>query len=165
MHPNDGRVVSNFIVQALRGQPITVYGKGEQTRSFCYVDDLIEGFLRFMALEAPCPGPINLGNPGEFTILQLAQQVIALTGSKSKIVFAKLPVDDPMLRRPDITIAQEKLGWVPRIDLEAGLVKTIAYFDELLTSGAATHPADAATAPRRRVNGRSASGRSAVLAA
>src|SRR5687768_5627663 len=139
MHPNDGRVVSNFIVQALKGEPITVYGKGQQTRSFCYVDDLLEGFLRFMALEGPCPGPINLGNPGEFTILQLAEQVIALTGSSSKIVFSKLPVDDPMQRRPDITLAQEKLQWKPKVQLKAGLEKTIAYFDKLLTDGAVTH--------------------------
>jgi len=165
MHPNDGRVVSNFIVQALRGEPITVYGKGQQTRSFCYVDDLIEGFLRFMALDGPCPGPINLGNPGEFTILQLAQQVIELTGSKSKVAYAKLPVDDPMQRRPDITIARDKLGWEPEIQLKAGLTKTIAYFDKLLTEGAMKQPATTVRTPARRVNGRTGTGRRAVLAA
>jgi UDP-glucuronate decarboxylase len=134
MHPNDGRVVSNFIVQALRGEPITVYGKGQQTRSFCYVDDLVEGFLRFMALEEHYPGPINIGNPGEFTILQLAEQVLELTGSSSTLVFSPQPVDDPMQRRPDITIAREKLDWQPTIQLTEGLTKTIAYFDKLLTA-------------------------------
>lgn len=165
MHPNDGRVVSNFIVQALRGHDITVYGKGQQTRSFCYVDDLVEGFLRFMAQDGPCPGPINLGNPGEFTILQLAEQVVALTRSKSKIVFSPLPVDDPMQRRPDIAVAREKLGWEPTIQLKDGLKKTIAYFDRLLTEGAVTQPA-AAVRPdaRRSVNGRAGSGRRPVMA-
>ena len=134
MHPNDGRVVSNFIVQALRGEPITVYGKGEQTRSFCYVDDLIDGFLRFMRLEDPFPGPINLGNPGEFTIVALAELVIRLTGSRSKLVYAPLPADDPMQRKPDIGVAREKLLWEPTVQLREGLVKTIAYFDELLSS-------------------------------
>ena len=166
MHPNDGRVVSNFIVQALRGDPITVYGKGQQTLSFCFVDDLVEGFLRFMALDGPCPWPLNLGNPGEFTILQLAQQVIELTGSKSRIVFSKLPVDDPMQRRPDIALAREKLGWEPTVQLRAGLTKTIAYFDALLTSGAVTAQAPTVrSAPRRTVNGRTATGRRAILAA
>jgi UDP-glucuronate decarboxylase len=166
MHPNDGRVVSNFIVQALQGLPITVYGKGQQTRSFCYVDDLVEGFLRFMALEGPCPGPINLGNPAEFTILSLAQQVIELTGSSSKLVFSRLPVDDPMQRRPDITLAREKLDWQPTVQLTEGLQKTIAYFDQLLTAGKVTQaaqPLQAAT--RHTVNGRTGSGRRAVLAA
>jgi UDP-glucuronate decarboxylase len=140
MHPNDGRVVSNFIVQALRGEDITVYGEGQQTRSFCYVDDLIDGFLRFMELpgnpgEPGFPGPVNMGNPVEFTIRQLAEKVIELTGSKSKLVFRPLPADDPMQRKPDITLAREKLGWEPRVPLEQGLVRTIAYFDELLTSG------------------------------
>lgn len=140
MHPNDGRVVSNFIVQALKGEDITLYGDGRQTRSFCYVDDLIEGFLRFMDL--PCagsgqpgyPGPINLGNPVEFTILQLAEKVIELTGTKSKLVFKALPTDDPMQRQPDISRARQYLGnWQPETQLEQGLIKTIAYFDCLLT--------------------------------
>jgi UDP-glucuronate decarboxylase len=135
MHPNDGRVVSNFIVQALRGDPITVYGKGLQTRSFCYVDDLVEGFLRYMRLEEPFPGPVNLGNPGEFTIVALAEMVIRLTGSRSRLVYAPLPSDDPMQRRPDISVAREKLHWEPTVQLREGLVKTIAYFDELLSSG------------------------------
>ena len=166
MHPNDGRVVSNFIVQALKGEPITVYGQGQQTRSFCYVDDLVEGFLRFMAVDGPCPGPINLGNPGEFTILSLAEQVIELTGSKSKIVYSQLPVDDPMKRRPDITVAKDKLNWEPTVQLTEGLKKTITYFDKLLTRAAATHEAPAARdSARRGVNGRSSTGRRAVLAA
>jgi UDP-glucuronate decarboxylase len=135
MHPNDGRVVSNFIVQALRGQPITVYGSGRQTRSFCYVDDLIEGFLRFMRMEPPFPGPVNLGNPGEFTITELAEQVINLTGSSSRLVLAPLPADDPQQRQPDIRIAREKLQWEPKVQLREGLAKTIAYFDDLLTAG------------------------------
>jgi UDP-glucuronate decarboxylase len=164
MHPNDGRVVSNFIVQALKGQPITVYGKGQQTRSFCYVDDLVEGFVRFMALEGPCPGPINLGNPGEFTILSLAKRVIELTGSKSKIVFADLPVDDPVRRRPDITAAQEKLNWQPTVQLSDGLKKTITYFDKLLTRVTATHDAPNVKPSTRRVS-RNNGGRRAVLAA
>ena len=132
MHPNDGRVVSNFIVQALRNQPITIYGEGQQTRSFCYVDDLIEAFVRFMATPADFPGPVNLGNPGEFTIRQLAEQVIALTGSRSKLEFRPLPADDPTQRQPDIRLAREKLGWEPAVPLQAGLQKTIAYFDALL---------------------------------
>ena len=135
MHPNDGRVVSNFIVQALRGQPITIYGEGQQTRSFCYVDDLIEGFLRLMATEPGFTGPVNLGNPGEFTIRQLAEQVIELTGSSSKLEFHPLPSDDPTQRRPDIGIAQEKLGWQPKVALREGLQQTIAYFDTLLSQG------------------------------
>ena len=134
MHPNDGRVVSNFIVQALRGQPITIYGEGQQTRSFCYVDDLIEGFLRLMATEPGFTGPVNLGNPGEFTIRQLAEQVIELTGSASKLEFHPLPSDDPTQRRPDISIAQEKLGWQPKVALREGLQQTIAYFDKLLST-------------------------------
>jgi UDP-glucuronate decarboxylase len=141
MHPNDGRVVSNFIVQALKGKDITVYGDGRQTRSFCYVDDLIEGFLRFMDLpgqagEPGFPGPINLGNPNEFTIRELAEQVIALTGSKSKIVTRPLPADDPMQRQPDIGRARQYLGeWQPSVQLELGLRHTIDYFDQLLTDG------------------------------
>lgn len=139
MHPNDGRVVSNFILQALKGEDITLYGDGQQTRSFCYVDDLIEGFIRFMDTprgensEPGFPGPINLGNPREFTIRQLAEKVVELTDSKSKLVFRPLPVDDPMQRQPDITRAQEYLGWVPKVHLEEGLRKTIAYFDDMLT--------------------------------
>jgi UDP-glucuronate decarboxylase len=135
MHPNDGRVVSNFIVQALRGEPITVYGQGTQTRSFCYVDDLIEGFIRYMGLQEPFAGPINLGNPGEFTVAQLAEQVINLTNSSSRIVFQPLPSDDPTQRRPDITLAREKLAWEPAVQLHDGLQRTIDYFDRLLRAG------------------------------
>lgn len=135
MHPNDGRVVSNFIVQALRGDAITIYGEGQQSRSFCYVDDLINGFLRLMDSEKGFTGPVNLGNPGEFTIRELAEKVIALTNSSSKLEFRPLPVDDPMQRQPNISLAQEKLGWGPTINLEQGLIKTIAYFDELLAQG------------------------------
>ena len=132
MHPNDGRVVSNFIMQALLGRPITVYGEGQQTRSFCYVDDLVEGFIRLMDSGSDVTGPINLGNPGEFTIRQLAELVIELTGSKSKIVTEPLPPDDPRQRRPDITLAKEKLGWEPRIPLREGLAKAIPYFEKVL---------------------------------
>jgi UDP-glucuronate decarboxylase len=135
MHPNDGRVVSNFIVQALRGQPITVYGKGEQTRSFCYVDDLIDGFLAFMRLPEPFAGPINLGNPTEFTIAALAEQVIDLTGSSSRMIYAPLPADDPLQRKPDITLARDRLNWQPTVALREGLTRTIRYFDALLKSG------------------------------
>ena len=135
MHPCDGRVVSNFIVQALRNKDITVAGDGSQTRSFQYVDDLIEGFLRLMATEDEFIGPVNIGNPGEFTILQLAEKIIELTGSRSKIVYIPLPSDDPMQRKQDISLAQEKLGWQPKIGLDEGLRKTIAYFDDLLSSG------------------------------
>ncbi len=128
MHPNDGRVVSNFIIQALNGEDITIYGDGSQTRSFCYVDDLIEGALRMMETETGFTGPINLGNPGEFTILELAEKVLKLTGSKSKLVFRPLPQDDPKQRQPDIRRAREKLGWEPRVGLEEGLTRTIEYF-------------------------------------
>ena len=134
MHPNDGRVVSNFIVQALKGEDITIYGEGQQTRSFCYVDDLIEGFVRLMRTEAGYPGPVNLGNPGEFTIRQLAELVIELTGAKSQLVFRPLPADDPMQRKPDISLAGEKLGWTPKVELRVGLQRTIDYFDHLLTA-------------------------------
>jgi UDP-glucuronate decarboxylase len=127
MHPNDGRVVSNFIVQALKGEDITIYGDGTQTRSFCYVDDLIEGFVRLMNQNA-VTGPINIGNPGEFTMLQLAELALKLTGSKSKIVHRPLPGDDPKQRRPDITLAKKHLGWEPSVPLEEGLKRTIAYF-------------------------------------
>jgi len=132
MHPNDGRVVSNFIMQALLGRPITVYGEGQQTRSFCYVDDLVEGFIRLMESPSGVTGPINLGNPGEFTIRQLAEIVIELTGSKSSIITEALPPDDPKQRRPDITLAQQHLGWEPRIALREGLMKTIPYFENVL---------------------------------
>jgi UDP-glucuronate decarboxylase len=135
MHPNDGRVVSNFIVQALKGEDITLYGDGEQTRSFCYVDDLIEAFIAYMDKDGDFPGPINLGNPGEFTMKQLAENVVDLTGSKSKLVHLPLPSDDPKQRQPDITKAQELLGWTPKIKLRDGLTKTIAYFDSLLKEG------------------------------
>ncbi len=134
MHPNDGRVVSNFIVQALRGQDITLYGDGSQTRSFCYVDDMVEGFLSLMATNDTVTGPINLGNPGEFTIKELAQTVIELTGTTSKLVFLPLPADDPRQRQPDITKAESILNWRPTVNLDAGLTKTIAYFDKLLTT-------------------------------
>jgi UDP-glucuronate decarboxylase len=128
MHPNDGRVVSNFIMQALRGEAISVYGDGNQTRSFCYVDDLIEGFLRFMETPAEVTGPLNLGNPGEFTMLELAEMVIRLTGSSSRIEHKPLPQDDPKQRRPDITKAKALLDWQPTVPLEEGLGRTIAYF-------------------------------------
>jgi UDP-glucuronate decarboxylase len=132
MHPNDGRVVSNFIVQALRNEPITIYGDGSQTRSFCYVDDLVEGFLRLMKMPADFPGPVNLGNPNEFTIRELAHKVIELTGSRSNIVAKPLPSDDPLQRQPDIELAKSRLGWEPAVQLEEGLRKTIAYFDQML---------------------------------
>jgi UDP-glucuronate decarboxylase len=128
MNPGDGRVVSNFIVQAILGEDITIYGDGRQTRSFCYVDDLVEGMIRMTESEADFTGPCNIGNPGEFTMLELAQKVIDLTGSKSKITFKPLPQDDPVRRRPDITLAKERLNWEPRVALDAGLARTIAYF-------------------------------------
>lgn len=132
MHPNDGRVVSNFIMQALRNEPITIYGDGSQTRSFCYCDDLIEGFMRLMAAPDDITGPINLGNPGEFTIKQLAEKVIDLIGSKSTLTFEDLPIDDPLQRKPIIDKAQKHLGWNPTIALEDGLKKTIAYFEKMV---------------------------------
>ncbi|EKO38777.1 MAG: nucleoside-diphosphate-sugar epimerase [Solidesulfovibrio magneticus str. Maddingley MBC34] len=132
MHPNDGRVVSNFIIQALRGEPLTVYGQGQQTRSFCYVDDLVEAFLRLMDTPDDFTGPVNTGNPGEFTILELAKLVIEYTGSKSIIDYRPLPQDDPKQRRPDITLAKAKLGWEPKVALAEGLKKTIEYFDAFL---------------------------------
>jgi len=134
MHPDDGRVISNFIVQALRCEPITIYGDGSQTRSFCYVDDLIEGFIRLMATQDDFTGPINLGNPREFTIKELAELVLALSGSRSKIIYRPLPADDPKQRQPDISLAKAKLEWVPSVQLEQGLNQTIAYFDKLLTA-------------------------------
>ena len=132
MHPNDGRVVSNFIVQALNNQDITLFGDGSQTRSFCYVDDLIEGMVRLMNTGDDVTGPVNVGNPGEFTIRELAEKVIELTGSKSKLVFKPLPQDDPKQRKPDITLAKKLLNWEPKIPLAEGLKKTIDYFDKLL---------------------------------
>jgi UDP-glucuronate decarboxylase len=132
MHPNDGRVVSNFVVQALRNQDITVYGDGDQTRSFCYVDDLVDGLIRLMDTPNDVTGPLNLGNPVEFTIRELAEMTIALTGSSSKIVHRPLPADDPKQRRPDISKAQELLGWVPKLPLRQGLMRAIEYFDGLL---------------------------------
>lgn len=132
MNTHDGRVVSNFIVQALKNENITIYGSGEQTRSFCYVDDLIEGMIRMMNSRDGFTGPVNIGNPGEFTMLELAQKIIDLTGSSSKIVFEPLPQDDPMKRRPVIDLAKKELSWEPTVNLEEGLKKTIAYFDDLL---------------------------------
>jgi len=128
MHPNDGRVVSNFIVQALRGEPITVYGDGSQTRSFCYVDDLVTGLVDLMATDDAFTGPVNLGNPGEFTILQLAQKVVDLTGSLSDITLKPLPSDDPLQRQPDLRLARSELNWQPGVSLDQGLKATVAYF-------------------------------------
>jgi UDP-glucuronate decarboxylase len=134
MHMNDGRVVSNFIVQALKGEDITIYGDGQQTRSFCYVDDLVEAMLRMMGTGDEVPGPINIGNPGEFSMLELANRVIELTGSRSQLMRMPLPADDPKQRRPDITLAQQELGgWEPKTQLDEGLKKTIAYFDKALS--------------------------------
>jgi UDP-glucuronate decarboxylase len=132
MHPNDGRVVSNFIVQALKNQDITVYGKGQQTRSFQYVDDLVEGMIRMMASPDQFIGPVNMGNPNEFTILELAEKVIKLTGSNSKIIYKPLPSDDPMMRQPDISIAKKELKWSPKIELDEGLIKTIEFFKSVI---------------------------------
>ncbi|MCX8003941.1 MAG: SDR family oxidoreductase [Burkholderiaceae bacterium] len=134
MHPNDGRVVSNFIVQALKGQDLTIYGSGEQTRSFCYVDDMIEALVRMMATPPDFTGPVNVGNPGEFTILELAERVLKLVGGRSKLVFKPLPEDDPKQRRPDIALARAKLGWQPKVALEDGLKETIAYFRQVLSA-------------------------------
>jgi UDP-glucuronate decarboxylase len=134
MHPADGRVVSNFIVQALKGADITIYGDGEQTRSFCYVDDLIDAFVLMMNTGPEVTGPVNIGNPTEFTIRELAELVIELTGSRSKLVRAPLPSDDPRQRKPDITKASSVLDWRPKVALREGLIRTIAYFDDLLSS-------------------------------
>jgi UDP-glucuronate decarboxylase len=134
MHPNDGRVVSNFIVQALKGEPITIYGDGSQSRSFCYVDDLIAGFVALMSSEDELIGPVNLGNPDEFTILELADQVIKLTNSRSQLEFKPLPSDDPRQRQPDISLARERLEWQPTVPLSEGLKRTIPYFDNLLSA-------------------------------
>ncbi|NWF97347.1 MAG: SDR family oxidoreductase [Nitrospirae bacterium] len=133
MHPNDGRVISNFIIQALKGEDITVFGDGRQTRSFCYIDDMIYGIVKLMESPDDFTGPVNLGNPSEFSILELAEKVKQLTGSKSKIVFKPLPQDDPKQRQPDITLAKEKLDWKPMVDIEEGLKKTIEYFEALIT--------------------------------
>jgi UDP-glucuronate decarboxylase len=135
MHPNDGRVVSNFILQALRGEPITVFGDGSQTRSFCYVDDMIDGMIRLMNTPDDFTGPVNLGNPVEMTILEMAEKILELSGSSSEIIFKPLPKDDPRQRQPNISLARKKLGWSPRIPLGEGLVKTIEYFEELLLNG------------------------------
>jgi len=132
MHPNDGRVVSNFIVQAIKKEPLTIYGDGKQTRSFCYYEDLVDGFVRLMNDEDKNPGPVNLGNPGEFTMLELAEKVLKLTGSSSRLEFHPLPKDDPTQRRPDISLAKKRLGWEPKVDLETGLVRTIEYFRRVL---------------------------------
>ena len=132
MAVNDGRVISNFVVQALRGEDITIYGDGSQTRSFQYVSDLIEGMIRVMATDDSFTGPVNLGNPGEFTMLELAEKVIAQTGSRSKLVFRPLPEDDPKMRRPDISLAKKELDWAPKVSLDEGLEKTIAYFKHKL---------------------------------
>jgi UDP-glucuronate decarboxylase len=132
MHPNDGRVVSNFIIQALKGEAITIYGDGLQTRSFCYVDDMIEAMVRLMNSDDRLIGPINIGNPTELTISELAKKIIKISGSKSKITYKKLPLDDPKQRKPDITLAKKELDWVPKIEIEEGLIKTIEYFDYLL---------------------------------
>jgi UDP-glucuronate decarboxylase len=137
MHPNDGRVVSNFIVQALKGEDITIYGDGSQTRSFCYVDDLIEAFVRMMATDKEFTGPVNIGNPAEFTMLELAELVLKLVGGKSKLVYRPLPADDPRQRQPDIALARAQFGWEPKVALEDGLKETIAYFRALLASGEA----------------------------
>ena len=132
MHPNDGRVVSNFIAQALKGEPITIYGDGSQTRSFCYVDDLIDGFLRLMASNDELTGPVNLGNPNECSMVDLANLVISLTKSKSQLIYCPLPADDPRQRQPDISLARKQLGWEPITSLNEGLARTISYFDNLL---------------------------------
>jgi UDP-glucuronate decarboxylase len=160
MHPNDGRVVSNFIVQALQGEPITIYGDGSQTRSFCYVDDLIDGFVRFMDAPYGVTGPINLGNPGEFTIRELAETVVELTGSRSPLVHRPLPQDDPMQRKPDIRLAAAELGWRPVTPLREGLARTIEYFDRRLRE------ADIHTLPagRSSLRGRAAPSETATAA-
>lgn len=135
MHPDDGRVVSNFIVQALKGESLTIYGDGSQTRSFCYVDDLVTGLIRLMRTEDGCTGPVNLGNPDEFQIKQLAERVLALVGSRSNIIYKELPQDDPQQRRPDITLAKARLNWQPSIALDDGLIRTVEYFRALLAQG------------------------------
>ncbi len=161
MHPNDGRVVSNFIMQALRGTPVTLYGEGSQTRSFCYVDDLVRGFTDLMAAPDDVPSPINLGNPVEFTIRQLAELVMELTGSRSSLIFAPLPQDDPLQRKPDIARARAHLGWEPTVQLREGLKRTIAYFEKQLTDG----PEEAPRASRTRVMAQPGSARSLATSA
>jgi UDP-glucuronate decarboxylase len=146
MHPDDGRVVSNFIVQALRGDDITIFGDGTQTRSFCYVDDMIRGFLALMAAERHVTGPVNLGNPGEYTVTELAHKIVEMTGSAARVVYRPLPADDPRQRRPDIRVARERLGWAPQVSLEEGLMETILYFDRLLGEREEAAPARAASA-------------------
>src|SRR5262245_15983469 len=146
MHPNDGRVVSNFITQALKGEDITIYGDGTQTRSFCYVDDLVEAMIRIMDTPDGFTGPINIGNPREFSMLALAEEVLRAAGSKSKIVFRPLPSDDPKQRQPDIALARSVLGWVPRVELKEGLAKTVGYF----RSRVATPPAEIRPRLRRK---------------
>ena len=135
MHPNDGRVVSNFIMQALRGSPITLYGDGSQTRSFCYVEDLVDALIRLMDTEDEVTGPVNLGNPREFTIRELAEKIIEMTGSRSKLVFEPLPADDPKQRQPNISLAKTLLDWSPTVELGEGLQRTLAYFEQVLASG------------------------------
>jgi UDP-glucuronate decarboxylase len=151
MHPEDGRVVSNFVVQALRGEPITIYGDGLQTRSFCYVDDMVDGFLRMMSSDDDFLGPVNLGNPDEFTMIELAEMVLRATGSRSKLVRKPLPQDDPKRRKPDISLARSALGWEPKVKLEKGIAATVAYFDELLTFDRAVGQGESAVRqmPRR----------------
>ena len=151
MHPEDGRVVSNFVVQALRGEPITIYGDGLQTRSFCYVDDMVDGFLRMMRSDDDFLGPVNLGNPDEFTMIELAEMVLRATGSRSKLVRKPLPQDDPKRRKPDISLARSALGWEPKVKLEKGIAATVAYFDELLTFDRAVGQGESAVRqmPRR----------------
>ncbi len=153
MHPGDGRVVSNFIVQALQGEDITIYGDGNQTRSFCYVDDLIEGMVRMMNSPSDFQGPVNLGNPGEFTIKELAVKVIEMTGSKSKIIHMPLPADDPMQRKPVIDLAKERLSWEPQVALEDGLKKTIEYFDTLLREEGKLHYRESMMENARKYSG------------
>jgi UDP-glucuronate decarboxylase len=133
MHPKDGRVISNFIVQSLKSEDLTIYGDGSQTRSFCYVDDLVDVIIKFMATEKGFTGPMNIGNPVEFTILELAELILELTNSKSELIFKDLPVDDPKQRQPDISLAKEKCGWEPKTQLKEGLQKTIDYFNSILT--------------------------------
>jgi UDP-glucuronate decarboxylase len=137
MHPDDGRVVSNFIMQALRGEPITIYGEGSQTRSFCYVDDLVDGIMRLMASDDTLLGPVNLGNPNEISVRELAEQVVEMTGSRSRLIFKPLPVDDPKQRQPDITLARHKLNWAPKVQLSDGLDRTVAYFRSVVTGNMA----------------------------
>ncbi len=137
MHPNDGRVVSNFIVQALKGQDITIYGDGSQTRSFCFVSEMIDGFVRMMNSDEEFTGPVNMGNPGEFTIKEQKKKIVEMTGSKSNLIYKPLPHDDPQQRQPDISLAKEKLGWEPKIVLDEGLKQTISYFDDLVRQGRA----------------------------